>query len=385
MSKFLRAYKNKITNKLFGVISIPCQGKKRGVALLSFITGPFTLAPGEFFTDPHSNYFVAEEMVKILLEKGYDVDVIDWANDKFIPKKRYDVLLDIDKNLARLAPILSKDCIKIYFINGSYFKHQNDAEALGLANLEKRRGVKLLSHRGVSESKNTELADFIGGYGNETVRGTFPVKNKIVPIPVPAMDIYDFPINKDFEKAKTNFLWFGGGGAILKGLDLVVEVFATLPHLNLSIIGPSAYEKEFERVYESELKLPNIKRFSRPKITKSGEIMTDGRNIKEIFDECGAIVYMSASEGGGGAVVHAMQAGIFPIVSPSTGIDERAPSVVINDPTIENIRAAVLDFSKLPGEKIKEMSKNVWSFAREHHTKEAFLKSYKEFINKALG
>ena len=58
----------------------------------------------------------------------------------------------------------------------------------------------------------------------------------------------NFPKNKNFESSRKHFLWFGGGGAILKGLDLVVETFASLPHLQLSIIGPSAYEKEFEEI-----------------------------------------------------------------------------------------------------------------------------------------
>lgn len=384
MYNFFRAYKNKITNKLFGMVSIKCSGPKKGTVLVSYITGPFTLAPGEFFTDPHSNYFVAEEMAGQFLKRGYDVDVIDWNNYEFMPKKQYDVVIDIDKNLSRLAPVLEKNCKKIYFINGSYWKHQNDAEMLRLSQLEKRRGVKLQSHRGVSDTRNSEVADFIGGYGNKTVRDTFPGKEKIIPIPVPAMDTYDFPENKDFEKARSNFLWFGGGGAILKGLDLVVEAFASLPEFNLLIIGPSAYEKEFEKIYEKELALPNIRRYGRPKITECGEIMTDGVNIKDIFEKCASIVYMSASEGGGGAVVHAMQAGIFPIVSPNTGIDENAPSIVINDPTIEKIRESVINFSRLPPEKIKEMSKNVWSFAREHHTKEAFSNSFKQFIDLIL-
>lgn len=383
IQRYVSAYWNKITYKLFGVVHI--KGRGKGNALLSYIAGPFTLAPGEYFTDPHSNYWVVEEMVRLFLERGYDVDVIDCSNDTFVPKKRYDVILDTEKNIERLAPMLNKDCVKIYFINGSYWKHQNDSEAARLSDLEKRRGVRLPSRRGVSGSKNSALADFIGGYGNKTVHDTFPERDKIIPIPVPAMDSYDFPENKDFEKARTHFLWFGGGGAVLKGLDLVVEAFASLPHLQLSIIGPSAYEKGFEKIYATELALPNIKRYERPKITESGEIMTGGRNIKEIFDECGAIVYVSASEGGGGAVVHAMQAGIFPIVSPNTGIDEAAPSIVLQNPTVENIRKAVTDFSKLPSEKIRELSKDVWSFARKNHTKEAFLVSYRKFLDRALG
>ena len=61
------------------------------------------------------------------------------------------------------------------------------------------------------------------------------------------MEQYDFPKNKNFNEARKHFLWFGGGGAILKGLDLVVETFASLPHLQLSIIGPASYEKSLRK------------------------------------------------------------------------------------------------------------------------------------------
>ncbi|MDP2705014.1 MAG: glycosyltransferase [Patescibacteria group bacterium] len=380
--QYITAYKNKITNKLWGVVFLYTKKKKKGTVLIAYITGPFTLAPGEYFTDPHSNYWVTAEMARIFLERGYDVDVINWNNVAYKPRKHYACVLDIDKNLEGWKPFLSKDCVKIYFINGSYWKFQNEAEQKRLLALQKRRGVLLSSHRNVSFSKNTELADFIAGYGNSTVHGTFPVpEGKIIPLPVPAMDTYDFPENKDFEKARTHFLWFGGGGAMLKGLDLVLEAFAALPHLKLSIIGPAAFEKEFEETYAKELALPNIIRYSRPKIQKDGTITTDGIDIRDILNQCGAVVYVSASEGGGGAVVHAMQAGIFPIVSPNTGISEKAPSKVLSGPTIENIHAAVQEFSQLSPEKIKQLSKEVWRFAQKYHTKKSFTEAFENLVD----
>lgn len=380
--QYITAYKNKITNKLWGVVFLHTKKRKKGAVLIAYITGPFTLAPGEYFTDPHSNYWVTTEMARVFLERGYDVDVINWNNAAYKPKKRYACVLDIDKNLEGWSQFLSSECIKIYFINGSYWKFQNDAEEKRILALQKRRGILLSSHRNVSFSRNIEFADFIAGYGNSTVHGTFPISGKkIIPLPVPAMDTYDFPENKDFEKARTHFLWFGGGGAMLKGLDLVIEAFAALPHLKLSIIGPAAFEKEFEETYVKELALPNIVRYSRPKIQKDGTITSDGIDITNLLNECGAVVYMSASEGGGGAVVHAMQAGIFPIVTPNTGINEKAPSKVLSEPTVENIRQAVLEFSHLPAEKMKEMAHDTWSFAQKYHTKKSFTEAFENLID----
>ncbi len=385
IKKYSIAYRNKITNKLFGVVYVAHQGKKAGAVLLSYLTGPFTLAPGEFFTDPHPNYWVAPEIARLFSERGYDVDVINWDNNNFVPNKKYVACIDLNSNLERLAPLLSPDCKKVVFITGSNPSFQNAAEEKRLELLQKRSGVLLYASRAVPQTTSLAYADFAIGYGNITSFKTFSsFRKKILPIPIPAMDTYEFQEHKNFEEARKHFLWFGGGGAILKGLDLVVEAFAGMPHLKLSIMGPAAYEKEFRELYAHELGLPNITVYERPRIDKNGTITSSGKNVIDIFNSCAAIIYPSASEGGGGAVVHAMQAGLFPIITPQTSIDERAPSIVIENPTIENIRSIVINFSKLPPEEIKKLSKEVWGFAREHHTKEAFTKAYGDFIDNTL-
>lgn len=386
LRRYVTAYRNKITNKLFGVVSVAHRCKKRGAVLLSFLTGPFTLAPKEYFTDPHSNYWVAPEIARLFSERGYDIDVINWDNNSFIPRKKYAVCVDIQHNLERLSPFLGPQCIKIMHLMASYPKFQNDAELKRIRDLEKRREILLPPKRTDPLTSNPDCADFIEGYGNKTVHDTYRTfGKKIISIPIPAMELYDFPQHKNFAAAQKNFLWFGGGGAVLKGLDLCLETFASLPHLNLIIVGPAAYEKEFSELYARELKLPNITRYGRPRINRENEKSMIGHTyLYEIMDQCGAVISLSASEGTSGSVVQAMHAGLFPLVTPQTGIDEQAPSMIIEDPTIENIRKAVLDFSNLPVEKVKELAQDSWSFARAHHTKEIFTKAYGDFIDNIL-
>lgn len=385
LQRYTIAYRNKVTNKLFGTVFAKHQGKKKGDVLLSFATGQFTLAPGEFYADPHSSNWVSSEIARLFAERGYDIDVIDCYDNNFIPRKKYAVCVDMQYNLERLSTYLPKDCIKIMHLIGSYPEFQNNAERARIHALEKRRGVVLAPTRTVPTTSNPRIADFLEGYGNETVHGTYArFGKKVIPIPVPIMEVYDFPNDKNFEEAKKHFLWFGGGGAILKGLDLVLETFALLPHLHLTIIGPG-FGKEFDELYAKELSMPNITRYGRPKLNrKDGESMIGDISVREILDQCGAILGMSASEGGGGATVQAMQGGVFPIVTPNTGINENAPSFVIENPTIENIKKAVEDFSNLPTETVAKLSKAAHVFATEHHTKEAFTKKYEDFIDNVL-
>jgi len=386
IKKIYIAYRNKITNKLFGTVSVSHKGKKKGNALVSFITGPFIQAPGEFLSDPHPNYWTCAEIVRLLNIRGYDVDVIDWNDSKFIPKKKYDICIDLHHNLERLSPYLGEKCVKGMFIVASYPDFQNNGEKTRLKNLEERRGIKMPYKRFEPASNNLKYLDYIAGYGNKTVHGSYPLpEGTIIPIPIPAVEIYDFPENKDFESARKHFLWFGGGGAILKGLDLVVETFAALPHLKLSIIGPSAFEKEFEKIYEKELALPNIKRYERPRIQKDGRILTGDTPLEEVLNSCAAIVSLSASEGGGGATVQAMQSGLFPIATPNTGLDENAPSIIVDNPTVEKVTKIVKDFSELPGDEIEKMAKAAWDHVRKHNTKKNFTESFDALISRMLN
>jgi hypothetical protein len=387
LQRYIRAYRNKITNKLFGTAFVSHIGKKKGSMLLSFITQPFTLAPNEFLGDPHSNIFVPSELARVFSERGYDVDITNWYNTSFIPKKKYDACVDIHNNLERLSALLPSSCVKIAYITGSYWRFQNEVEEKRARMLESRRGIRLPVIRKVPPTHFEKYADFVIGYGNRTVHGTFPMPEgkKIIPLPVPTMEEYNFPEGKDFSLARKHFLWFGGGGMVLKGLDLILEAFTELPNLHLTLIGPVFSEKEFCKIYEKELKLPNITVYEKPYKEKDDALSKVGdKYVYDVIKECGAALGMSASEGGGGATVQAMQAGVFPIVTPNTGIDERVPSIVLENPTVENIRKTVEDFSKISPEKLEGLSREVWSFTKAHHTKQAYTKELENFIDNVV-
>src|SRR5208337_4469814 len=62
---------------------------------------------------------------------------------------------------------------------------------------------------------------------------------------------------RDFEAGRNNFVYVAGTyGNVQKGLDLLLEAFARLPHLHLYIY--CRVEEEVRRAYRKELTLPNI-------------------------------------------------------------------------------------------------------------------------------
>lgn len=385
MPSILQSYKNKLTDKLWGIVHIRATGKKKGDILLSYITEPFTRAPREHFTDPHTNKWECAEIARLFTIRGYAVDVINFNNTKFIPRKKYTVCVDIMQSLERLTKYLPANCKKVMHITSAYGEFQNTAEKERLLELKRRKNISLKPRRTGIISNNPVYADFLEGLGNQTIHATYnQFKKHIYPIPISVAREFDFPEQKNFETARTHFLWFGGGGAILKGLDLVIEAFAALPQLTLHIVGPSVREEDFAEAYKQELALPNIKYYPRPRISPSGEMRSGDIPFLDIANRCSALIYPSASEGTSGAVVQAMHAGLIPIITRQTGISEDAPVIICDTPTVESIHNLAMQIAKTDPEILREKAHKAWSYARVHHTQKTFSETYSRFIDNVL-
>ncbi len=372
------AYRNKITNKLWGVTHMPAIGKKKGDILISYITEPFALAPWEKFSNIHTMYWEGYEIARLFSEKGYASDIINASDSSFVPKKPYVVCIDAGDGFERLSKYLPKKCKKVFYILISYWKAYNAAEEGRLKQLEQRRGVRLLARRKVNPSRDAEIADFLVGFGNKTIFNTFQQFNKpIFSIPISAVILYEFPTEKDFSEARNHFLWIGGGGAVLKGLDLTLEAFKMTPELHLHVCGPVYAEKDFVDVYKKELE-------ATPNIHVYGRIDVTGNQFSKILSKCGAVVYPSAGEGSSGAIVQAMHAGLVPIITHETGIQEDVGYIPLENPTAMSVAEAVRTFSSMPPEEIREFSKKIWSYAQSHYTREEFSKAYSRFIDEKL-
>ena len=380
---YLLAYRNKISNKLFGTAHLPAQGAKKGNALLSYMTGPFTRAPGEFFTDPHTNYWECFEIARLLSERGYAVDCINAGDATFLPRKSYAICIDVQKNLARFAGALPPSCKKVMHLTTSDGASQNAAERTRLDNLAARRGVHFAPTRREEESRNPVIADYLEGFGNDAVKKTYAKYHKeIYPIPLSVSQEFPFPNKKDFAAARMEFLWAGGGGAVLKGLDLVVEAFAAMPEFTLHMVGPAAFEKGFAACYAHELSLPNIKRYARPHIDVEGRIFIEHRPYEELANRCAAFIYPSASEGTSGAVVQGVHAGLIPLITPRTGLDSAVGGITLpDDPTVASIQAAVRTIAAMTPDTLRTMARQSWEFVRSHHTKETFSRAYGRFLD----
>ena len=67
------------------VIRLEAEGTRRGRALVSFWIDPFLLDKGQPIPISHTHYWESGQLARTWAELGYDVDVIHWTNDRFVP------------------------------------------------------------------------------------------------------------------------------------------------------------------------------------------------------------------------------------------------------------------------------------------------------------
>ena len=362
-----------------GPIELNPEGSPKGAVLLSYITRPFALKPDDSLFTAHSNMWECMEITRTFLGLGYSVDVIDYDDATFVPKRDYSVFIDIHSNMERLAPMLNKDCLKILHATGSHWKFQNDAEQARVDAIKARRGASLKPRRVVPPSKAIESADCMTLLGNSVTASTFEFAGKpIYKVHVSSPVAYPWDESKDFEAAKKRFVWFGGTGLVLKGLDIVLEAFSQMPELSLTVCGPVENEKDFAREYDRELyRTPNIRTLGKV------ELLSD--EFAEVRHSVGSLIYPSASEGQSTGVVVCMHGGLVPAVSRQSGVDVDGFGILLSESSIEEVRAVARQIAARPSKEVESMARSAWEYARANHTRENFSNDYRKAVDSILG
>lgn len=282
--------------------------------LLAYLRGPFLPQIRSRFA--HQSHEQVRELAKILGELGYNVDVMNYSAK---PKlgKFYDLVIDIHPDSSKpYWKHLKKEAKKIIYFTGSYPDFQNQAEQKRLQDLQKRRGVKLRARRQVPSIPKSiwERFDAILLMGNEQTKKTFPKLKTPIYLITNAGD-ENYPKLPKTQKSAKSFLFLASGGQVHKGLDLLLEIFARHPELELYVCSPFAKEEDFTKEYYKEL-------YETPNIHPIGFLDPYSQRFQEIAKKCAYLLSPSCSEGMSGSVLVAMSAGIIPIASKACGVDK---------------------------------------------------------------
>jgi len=347
--------------------------------LISYLVEPFVFKPNQPILSSHTRYWEALQVVKTFLDFGYGVDVISCNNNAFTPRRDYAFFVDTRFNFERIVPLLNKSCVKILHGETAHMLFHNAAGSKRLLALYERRGVMLQVRRWERFSKAIEYADYITIYGNAFTIATYLNTGKpLFPLPISTTVLQPWPASKDFDACRGRFLWFGSGGMVHKGLDLVLEAFAGLPECYLTVCGPVQKEKDFVQAFYKEL-------YETPNIHTVGWVDTQSIKFREITASCIGLVYPSCSEGQSGAVVECLHAGLIPIISRESGVDVNDFGTALETCSIEEIRNAVRMVSHLPAQELQKMARAAWEFARANHTRERFAEEYRKVITQIMA
>jgi glycosyltransferase involved in cell wall biosynthesis len=347
-------------------------------ALLSYLVHPFSI-PGD---DPrflrHINIWRAREMVRVLNCMGYIVDVIDYRDTKFVPRKKYDLFIGhggiTTEKIARQLPAKT---VKIYFSTGCYWKFHNEQELSRFTALRERRGVDLIPDRLIRNSEEGALltADGVIGIGNEFTKSTYSAFSPVIMVNDTALfDDFFERSNKNFERGRGHFLYFAGGGNVHKGLDLLLEAFSELEQ-NLWICAQ--IDDQFADIYATEL-------HTHPNIHSVGWIQPRSVQFYELMGICNFVILPSCSEGQASSIVECMNQGLIPIVSRASSFDVSDYGVLLEPCTIREIVKTVTLLSSQSAEWCEERAKRTREVAIREHSEQVFTAQMDEAIRSII-
>jgi len=350
----------------------------RGAVLISYVLDPFLLADRRLASHDHTHHWEAVCIAEAFVERGFEVDIVSYNDRQFVPAKPYQVFLAARTNLARIADHLAPECLKIAHLDTAHWLTNNSNSLARLLDVQQRRSVTLTDIKTIEENMALEQADIGTVLGNQFTMDSYAYAKKPIhrlPISVPLE--YDFPEDRDLSIARNGFIWFGSSGFVHKGLDLVLEAFASLPEQHLYICGPFDDEPAFMRAYQKEL-------CGHDNIHALGWVDVAGEEFKEIVNKSVGVVFPSCAEGGGGSVISCMHAGLIPLVTPQASVDIGDFGIEIDDFSAEAVRSAVKRATDAPVAELEQRCRASWEHVRSEHTRPRFKQNLDNLLDELL-
>lgn len=363
-----------------------CTGPKAGHVLLYYKTDPLVFKSVAKDLS-HTNHLEIIAMVKVFNKLGYWVDVIDRTIDiaKLRLEDKYRIFIGIGagnsgKYYAQIASMVPS-ATRIFYALGPEPKLSNSL-------IERRYDYFLKRHPNAAVNMrrlvdNTDMkkimdeTDIIFAGGGIFSHDSYKIFNKEMmrfycPIPT------DIKINfSEFnQRSQKKFVYFGGNGNIVKGLDLVIEAFEGLPELELQICAPD-WEEDFNEVYRDTLNQARNIHFN-------GFVKIGGEIFNKITSECGYVIFLSCSEGAANSALVCMRRGLVPVLTHESSVDKTEESgYLIKDLGIGALREQIKQISETSREEFIQKSYNAYSNSFEH-TLPHFSENFEKMILKVL-
>lgn len=334
--------------------------------LISYLTSAFTKKINHF----HTNLTECRTAAEIFNKLGYNVDIIDFDSEMKIDFSKYEIVYGQGLPLEKSFYTSGTEKIKkiTYSTGTSHFFYFKTAGKV-VSDFYKKTGLFLPESGRINHDINPmqfTQPDAVITLGNDFCKKTYLdiIPNlQCYPINAFYFDYYNINIDKKkFSEAKKNFLWFGSGGLISKGLGYCLDIFLKREDIILHICGANKTERRFWNYYS-----PLIK--NRNNIIDHGFVKIDSQDFQEIMDTCAVALFPSVSEGGSPALLNVMaNGGLIPIASKACCIDIEQYGFQMEEVTLENISAYIDKLLNLTSEELRQISRQVKEQTREKYT-----------------
>lgn len=338
----------------------------------------YTVFP--FLTDKngHTNIQESRIITKIFKECGFNVDVIHYINQREIKYKKYDVIFGFGEPFEN--SFVKKDLKRIYYATGAHVCHQNYAEIKRVEDVNNKYNANILPKRLVrwNWSLSTSLSDSLIVIGNDWTKSTYEkyTTKPVYPLNATALINENCKnIERDTERTKKSFLWFGSSGLVHKGLDLCLEYFSEHSDLILHICGPM--EDDFKEVFVSY--------FEKENILYHGFTDVSSQKFIDIVSRCSFGILPTCSEGQATALLTTIGAGLIPIATKYSGVDIKKLGFLIDDMDINSIDKVIQKVMTLENSEIEINSKKLINYIEDNHSLVSFKENLKVLVCKAMN
>ncbi len=351
-------------------------------ALLSYIANVFD-DQKNWQERLHTNKFTTYLIAEVLNELEYNVDVIDCREDFKGDFSKYDLVIGLGKALEYIVEArgtASKTKVILFGTGcGSFFANKISIERLSEFSKKHHRVLYSSSrHERNDGCLQIAFSDWIILHGGQFAKATYRSEN-ISTIHAPVFIEHEITrTEQEWPLAKLNYLWLGSGGAIHKGLDLVIDAFLELKNCQLHICGSFEKESGFKEYYSP---LTN----AAGNITWHGFIGVQTPAFKKMMQTCAFVIFPSASEGNSPSVITCMaNGGLIPIVSKNADIDLNGFGIFIKELNVDAVIQAVKESQKLTIGELKVQRAKILEETHRMHTFDYFKVDFKQKLQEAI-
>jgi glycosyltransferase involved in cell wall biosynthesis len=328
----------------------------------------------------HQHIGQALEIARALAERGYSVDVVDWSERRSILRETYDLVIDLHpRDPALYDEHLKPGAVRLSYITGSNPSWSNAAERSRLEDLRVRRGVVLAPRRQIPPFPRARFESFDAmlTFAGRTTLRTYD-EFQLPPLQRLVNNGYEdlAPTPSDLRDPRC-FLFMASAGQVHKGLDLLLETFASRPDLTLIVLSRFRDERDFFEAYRRELtRTPNIRAIGFLDLASSA--------FRSAQERAGWLILPSCSEAQCGTIPVALSMGIPVVASEACDFDE--PEVQrLPDCRLETIRGVVDDLARRPSAEVRARSEASLALARRAYTRADHARSLRAALDAVLG